>query len=450
MSDVSQGPGWWLASDGKWYPPKESEEPPGPGWWLASDGKWYPPESKSTGAAAAVVAARPEKKTPTTAKKSVASKTSTTKTQAKTATRAQGKTATATSRAVGKQVGTSQGSPKKSVPSQKPSRGTPTASTTTRTVPTRAGAGLTPQAQIAQRDKASRADALVVASRRANAASRALASLSLELEKGRDQAVESTDPLGNLAMASPSTATDEAVTKPAPPSKPAPPTKPASPTKPGAPETKAAATRSSSDRSDAADAPLLELRPSALSGDLSRAGERLAIYGDRVETIDRAGQIREAIEGTAIADVVIQKRITGLVLSIEDVNGPVITIKGLTAPQAEQARALIMRKTRQFESVPVSAKTSSAAHRSAQKTPDASASHEISSREVNAAEINAGEVTGAPVASRTWLIEVDEADLLRKLADLHRAGVLDDDEFRDKVGVIHRIVNGETTTVSKH
>lgn len=27
MSDVSQGPGWWLASDGKWYSP---QQPPGP------------------------------------------------------------------------------------------------------------------------------------------------------------------------------------------------------------------------------------------------------------------------------------------------------------------------------------------------------------------------------------------------------------------------------------
>ncbi len=24
MSDVSQGPGWWLASDGKWYPPQSA------------------------------------------------------------------------------------------------------------------------------------------------------------------------------------------------------------------------------------------------------------------------------------------------------------------------------------------------------------------------------------------------------------------------------------------
>ena len=31
MSDASQGPGWWQASDGKWYPP---EQAPGTGRWL--------------------------------------------------------------------------------------------------------------------------------------------------------------------------------------------------------------------------------------------------------------------------------------------------------------------------------------------------------------------------------------------------------------------------------
>ena len=30
MSDVSQGPGWWLASDGKWYPPETWTGPPLP------------------------------------------------------------------------------------------------------------------------------------------------------------------------------------------------------------------------------------------------------------------------------------------------------------------------------------------------------------------------------------------------------------------------------------
>jgi len=69
MSDASQGPGWWQASDGRWYPPEAlaaaqaaaqeaatapqspaaapqsaaAEEAPAPGWWRASDGNWYPP-----------------------------------------------------------------------------------------------------------------------------------------------------------------------------------------------------------------------------------------------------------------------------------------------------------------------------------------------------------------------------------------------------------------------
>jgi hypothetical protein len=84
MSDVSRGPGWWIASDGRWYPPEQHpgyrpppppapltapvapptapviqtmsvvpqpwaapaaiDVPPGPGWWKAADGQWYPPE----------------------------------------------------------------------------------------------------------------------------------------------------------------------------------------------------------------------------------------------------------------------------------------------------------------------------------------------------------------------------------------------------------------------
>ena len=30
MSDSSQGPGWWLASDGKWYPPQPTTPPAAP------------------------------------------------------------------------------------------------------------------------------------------------------------------------------------------------------------------------------------------------------------------------------------------------------------------------------------------------------------------------------------------------------------------------------------
>ncbi len=67
MSDISKGPDWWQASNGKWYAPElhpdyqppvtPEPEPPAPappsqpdspglrpGWWQASDGNWYPPE----------------------------------------------------------------------------------------------------------------------------------------------------------------------------------------------------------------------------------------------------------------------------------------------------------------------------------------------------------------------------------------------------------------------
>ena len=30
MSDTQQGPGWWMASDGKWYPPQGEQLPPPP------------------------------------------------------------------------------------------------------------------------------------------------------------------------------------------------------------------------------------------------------------------------------------------------------------------------------------------------------------------------------------------------------------------------------------
>ncbi|HEV2360661.1 MAG TPA: hypothetical protein VGS21_03055 [Acidimicrobiales bacterium] len=46
MSDYSRGPGWWRASDGRFYPPEqhpEAEHLRRSGWWLASDGRWYPP-----------------------------------------------------------------------------------------------------------------------------------------------------------------------------------------------------------------------------------------------------------------------------------------------------------------------------------------------------------------------------------------------------------------------
>ncbi len=59
MTEIAPTPGWWLASDGRWYPPEAAQgnaaggtsPTPPAGWWLASDGRWYPPEAAQGNAA---------------------------------------------------------------------------------------------------------------------------------------------------------------------------------------------------------------------------------------------------------------------------------------------------------------------------------------------------------------------------------------------------------------
>jgi hypothetical protein len=52
MSDTSQGPGWWLASDGKWYPPELWTGPPpsGPSYPQRAP-SIYPGQTRATPAA---------------------------------------------------------------------------------------------------------------------------------------------------------------------------------------------------------------------------------------------------------------------------------------------------------------------------------------------------------------------------------------------------------------
>lgn len=49
MSDVSQGEGWWLASDGKWYPPEQSPATPTPGQSTSAEMAGQPPTVQPTG-----------------------------------------------------------------------------------------------------------------------------------------------------------------------------------------------------------------------------------------------------------------------------------------------------------------------------------------------------------------------------------------------------------------
>ena len=54
MSDQSQGPGWWLASDGKWYPPDQAPAVPPPETWASPPAGPPPSSGMSTGAKVAI------------------------------------------------------------------------------------------------------------------------------------------------------------------------------------------------------------------------------------------------------------------------------------------------------------------------------------------------------------------------------------------------------------
>jgi hypothetical protein len=53
VSDVSQGPGWWQASDGKWYPPQPAAPtaapPPPPAYGPPPAPQWTPPPARKGG-----------------------------------------------------------------------------------------------------------------------------------------------------------------------------------------------------------------------------------------------------------------------------------------------------------------------------------------------------------------------------------------------------------------
>jgi hypothetical protein len=61
MSDVSQGPGWWQASDGKWYPPQQAPTaappPPPPAYGPPPAPQWGgPPPAKKGGGKGCLIA----------------------------------------------------------------------------------------------------------------------------------------------------------------------------------------------------------------------------------------------------------------------------------------------------------------------------------------------------------------------------------------------------------
>jgi hypothetical protein len=398
LSDVSQGPGWWEASDGKWYPPKESDQPPAPGWWLAADGKWYPPVERSEPPAPGWWLAAdgkwypPQDETP--AEDAPAPSASTNGGPRATDGRVP--------EAGPAPAAASTAAPHHEEPPEPPARSAAAAASVDQArgerAPRRVAEATTsmPQRrrtidaaeQIRTRNDASRQDAITQAPARFLAASRALKLLESEV---------APPPTASPGPA-PAPASGLAAAPPPPPPPPAPPSPPTLVGVPNAPGRGAPPTDPDL---------LIELRTSPLGADIDHIGDRLLVFVDRVELRDRVDRVRQCLDGTEITDVVVQRKFTGAVLVVECGTGESITTRGLRPEQAEQAMVLIHRQTRGGRPPePQAAATPPAPPAPALPTPPAEPPSS------QAAADRMAQVTRG---------RLNEAELLRKLADLHRA-----------------------------
>jgi hypothetical protein len=277
--------------------------------------------------------------------------------------------------------------------------------------------GLSPREQMRARDEQSRKDAAVLAAARRQAAMRAL---------------------GSLGVLSPEPA----------PARPA-----AGAAEPTPPDRGAGA---------ASEPPLAETGPSLMSAEAERTGERLAVYADRVELVDRNDRVLQRIATADVREVVVNKRFTGTSVTVEPTAGEPIVARGLKPDQADDIRALLVEGRTPGEAGGAETDAAPGAEAAApaedeepaegDEAPEPAAATPTGDPGADAdddaeAEPEADAGTGddpdgdeavQDVSGAGGAVEVrlDETDLLAKLSSLHEAGVLSDDEYRAKVEVV--------------
>jgi hypothetical protein len=147
--------------------------------------------------------------------------------------------------------------------------------------------------------------------------------------------------------------------------------------------------------------PIAELRITGIGADLEQRGDQLLVYVDRLEHRDRLGRLRRRMPTSDVAHVEVQKRLTGATLVVQSVAGIDLVLRGARVDAAETVRSTILANL-------------APARRRGRPTP-------------------------APF---------DEAELLRKLVDLYRAGVLTGIELDAKTEVVARLAR-EATDASR-
>jgi hypothetical protein len=458
LSDIAQGPGWWLASDGKWYPPRDESQAPAPGWWLASDGKWYPPmESEEPPEADWWLASDgkwypPDRKPGTRAPAPATAPTWASAADAAWAPPDAGREPVKPVPAAPRPPGAPARPPVKPIPAPsgrtpaprepaKPPAPVPPAAAPRPPVPPAANrpvpaapptappappASRPPLAPITRptrasnlegqnddsgrsaldqkraQDEQSKKDAAVLVDARRMAAMRALGTLGvLKDEAGAEAQAPAPAPPPPVATA--------AVTAAPPP----PPERPA--TGSGSP-------------------PLLEIIPSQVLADDARTATRLSIHDEHVELRNRTNEVVRRIPVADITNVAVNKRFTGTSVTIESSSGAPVVARGLRPDQADEIRALLVNR-----------RAPAAAGFMEAPAPGPEAPTEAPPAPTPPPPPTVGD-TAAPAEAPD--VHLDEADLVAKLVALRDAGVLTDAEYDEKVERVNRLTRGESLAVT--
>ena len=165
------------------------------------------------------------------------------------------------------------------------------------------------------------------------------------------------------------------------------------------------------------------MKTSPLGADLEHLGDRLAIFVDRVELRDRLDRVRNSISADDIVDVTVQKRLTGAVLTVESVARPGHRGQGSAPRSGRRGPPTHLRKD-------ADGPTGSRA-----RTTKLLAS--------------CGTDRGGNRRHRRRRPEDRPGGPSRKLADLHNAGVLTDEEYQQKLLVVRRLADGETLSTPR-
>jgi len=260
------------------------------------------------------------------------------------------------------------------------------------------------EAQIQARLRASMEDARAQAPNRMAAAAKAVAIL-LDEQNGTTTAT----------LAPPAPAPKRAAPVLAPPAPP-----PVVPTAGPAAVLSSVLAASAKPQGPAPGRPLFELRPATPGGHTDPRGENLLVFAERVEHRDRYGRLRQRMPILDVADVAVQRRLTGATVTVQCRTGADLVIKGLRPDEADQIRyAVLLAQTTPGTTSPVPAGTAAAED----WAPVAAIS-------------GAATLTPEIEPLRAVRLPFDEAGLLAKLIDLHRAGVIDEHELAEKTMVV--------------